>query len=103
MSYGVCNGMPTHGSFVSDNYDLGKTIINELEYDVVNGVRIKKDHNEINFYDDEIPRMVRSGGIMGLQLDERRIANDDALKKVKKSVWKNKIIHYRSEVVWRQI
>jgi hypothetical protein len=103
ISHGVCNGMPTHGSFVSDNYDLGKTFINELEYDIVNGVRIEKDYNEINFYDDEILRMVRSGGIMGLQLDERRIANDDALKKVKKSVWKNKIMHYRSELVWRQI
>ncbi len=84
ISHGVCNGMPTHGSFVSDNYDLGKTFINDLEYDIIGGTRIEKDHNEINFYDDELLRMVRSGGIMGLQLDERRIANDDALKKVKK-------------------
>ena len=58
---------------------------------------------EINFYDDEIIRIARSKGIIGLQLDERRIAHPDTLKKTKKSARRNKIMHYRSALLWNQI
>ena len=42
--------------------------------------------------------MVKSQGILGLQLDERRLANEDTIKGVKKSLFRNKIMHYRSEL-----
>jgi microsomal dipeptidase-like Zn-dependent dipeptidase len=57
----------------------------------------------INFYDEELIRVARTGGIIGLQLDERRIANKATLKKTKHSVKRHKIMHYRSELLWNQV
>ncbi len=57
----------------------------------------------INFFDEEIIRIAKSKGIIGLQLDERRIVNKETLKKTKKSLKRNKIMHYRSELLWNQI
>ena len=58
---------------------------------------------EINFYDEELLRIARSGGIFGLQLDERRIASEQTLKQIKHSAQRHKIMHYRSELLWNQI
>jgi microsomal dipeptidase-like Zn-dependent dipeptidase len=102
ISHGVCNGLPSYGSNVSNYPELGSTFINPLE-NVIGGDGKPKDHNLINFYDDEIVKMVNSNGIIGLQLDERRLANDDAIKNVKNSLFRNKIMHYRSELIWRQV
>ena len=57
----------------------------------------------INFFDQEIIRIAKSKGIIGLQLDERRIVNKKTLKKTKNSLKRNKIMHYRSELLWNQI
>lgn len=102
ISHGVCNGLPTYGAAVSDYPELGNNFINPVD-DVRGGDGAFKDHNVINFYDDEILLMVRSGGIMGLQLDERRLANEDTIKAVKHSLFRNKIKHYRSELLWKQV
>jgi microsomal dipeptidase-like Zn-dependent dipeptidase len=87
ISHGVCNGLPTMGVTHSQYPELGSTF----------------NDKEINFYDDEIIDMVKSNGIMGLQLDERRVANDETIKGTKHSFFRNKIMHYRSELVWKQI
>lgn len=58
---------------------------------------------DINFYDNEIVAMARSKGIMGLQLDERRIADKETIKRLKNSMWISKIRHYRSSLLWNQI
>ncbi len=58
---------------------------------------------EINFYDSELITLARSGGLIGLQLDERRIASKAALNTVKHSPFRHKIMHYRSELLWRQV
>ncbi|GEO07960.1 membrane dipeptidase [Segetibacter aerophilus] len=87
ISHGVCNGLPTMGATHSQYPELGSTF----------------NDKEINFYDDEIIDMVKSNGIMGLQLDERRVANDETIKGTKHSFFRNKIMHYRSELVWKQI
>ncbi|MCM4166370.1 hypothetical protein KCTC52924_03303 [Arenibacter antarcticus] len=58
---------------------------------------------DINFFDDEIIRIAKSKGIFGLQLDERRVASKNTLKNIKKSVHRNKIMHYRSELIWNQV
>jgi hypothetical protein len=102
ISHGVCNGLPTLGAKVSNYPELGNTFINPLE-NVLGGDGQFKDHNLINFFDDEIVEMVRSEGIIGIQLDERRLASDETIDRVKHSLWKNKIMHYRSELLWRQI
>jgi microsomal dipeptidase-like Zn-dependent dipeptidase len=87
ISHGVCNGLPTMGATHSLYPEIGSTF----------------NDKEINFYDDEIIEMVKSNGIMGLQLDERRVANDETIKNTKHSFFRNKIMHYRSELVWRQV
>ena len=58
---------------------------------------------DINFYDEEIIRIAKSKGIIGLQLDERRIASKKTLKNTKSSLSRSKIMHYRSELLWNQI
>ena len=58
---------------------------------------------DINFYDDEIIRIAKSKGIIGLQLDERRIASKKTLKNTKRSLSRSKIMHYRSELLWNQV
>ncbi|MGB5359026.1 MAG: membrane dipeptidase, partial [Eudoraea sp.] len=57
----------------------------------------------INFFDQEIIRIAKSKGIIGLQLDERRIVNKKTRKNTKNSLKRNKIMHYRSELLWNQI
>lgn len=57
----------------------------------------------INLYDREIVEVARSGGLIGLQLDERRIVSPEARKKVKHSLLRHKIMHYRSELLWNQV
>ncbi len=57
----------------------------------------------INLYDQEIIEVARSGGLIGLQLDERRIVSPEARKKVKHSLLRHKIMHYRSELLWNQV
>ncbi|HTJ49653.1 MAG TPA: membrane dipeptidase, partial [Cyclobacteriaceae bacterium] len=60
-------------------------------------------HDDINFYDDEIIRVAKSKGIMGLQLDERRVASKETVRQVKHSVSMGKIRHYRAELLWNQV
>ncbi|WP_297692011.1 membrane dipeptidase [uncultured Eudoraea sp.] len=57
----------------------------------------------INLFDEEIIRIAKSKGIIGLQLDERRIVNKKTRKKTKNSTKRSKIMHYRSELLWNQI
>ncbi len=58
---------------------------------------------DINFYDEEILKIAKSDGIFGLQLDERRIASESTLKQIKHAVSRNKIMHYRSALLWNQV
>jgi microsomal dipeptidase-like Zn-dependent dipeptidase len=103
ISHGVSNGLPTHGATVSKYPELGNTFINPIDNEI-GGDGQFKNHNFINFYDDEILEMVKSDGIIGIQLDERRLANDETIKHhVRHSLFRNKIMHYRSELVWKQI
>ncbi|MBT8178818.1 MAG: peptidase M19 [Eudoraea sp.] len=87
VSHGACNGLKSDEEPIVSFPETG---------DKLNPV-------SINFYDDEILRIAKSEGIIGLQLDERRIASPGTLKETKKSVKRNKIMHYRSALLWNQI
>lgn len=87
ISHGACNGLVSYLNPVTSKTNTAK----------------KLNPVAINFYDDEIIRLANSGGIIGLQLDERRIASKSTLKKTKHSFFRNKIMHYRSELLWNQI
>lgn len=87
VSHGAANGLKSFG----DKNQTGSKVAKKL-----NPV-------DINFYNDEIIRIAKSKGIIGLQLDERRIANKTTLKNTKHSIRRSKIMHYRSELLWNQI
>ncbi|OLY91703.1 Membrane dipeptidase (Peptidase family M19) [Cnuella takakiae] len=87
ISHGACNGLPNPSTSFSKYPELGNDM----------------SRGDINFYDEEILEMARSGGIMGLQLDERRIASEERLKQTKSSLVLSKKMHYRSQLVWNQI
>ena len=63
----------------------------------------KLQQNTINFYDEELILLAKSGGIIGLQLDERRVASEQTLKTTRHATRRHKIMHYRSELLWNQI
>ena len=58
---------------------------------------------DINFYDDELIVIAESGGLFGIQLDERRIASTAELKKAKGNLQRKKILFDWSRLVWRQM
>lgn len=87
ISHGACNGLKSPDNKVQ----TGSLVANKL-----NPV-------DINFYDSEIIKVAKSNGIIGLQLDERRIANKTTLEATKNSMRRSKIMHYRSELLWFQI
>ncbi|MCE2612169.1 dipeptidase [Flavobacteriaceae bacterium D16] len=87
ISHGACNGMSSHTQQTLKLTDAAR----------------KLNPVSINFYDDEILRLAKSRGIIGLQLDERRIAHPELLKATKKSLKRSKIMHYRSALLWNQI
>lgn len=59
---------------------------------------------DINFYDDEIVRIAKSNGMLGIQLDERRIGSKKAINESK--IYfpnKRKQLQKKSLLVWRQV
>ncbi|MDX2301499.1 MAG: hypothetical protein NW226_01810 [Microscillaceae bacterium] len=58
----------------------------------------------INFFDFELIKIQQSGGVFGLQLDERRIATKAAIRKTRQlRLNKQKIAYHWSLLVWYQI
>ncbi|MBT8294217.1 MAG: membrane dipeptidase, partial [Eudoraea sp.] len=87
VSHGCCNGLKSSLNRIPGN----------------SAVATKLNPVDINFFDDEIIRIAKSNGIIGLQLDERRIASKKTLKDTKHSLKRSKIMHYRSELLWNQV
>jgi microsomal dipeptidase-like Zn-dependent dipeptidase len=58
---------------------------------------------DINFYDDDLLRIARSGGLLGLQLDERRVGSPAALRKARGHVLRRKILYNWAGLVWNQV
>lgn len=89
ISHGACNGLISERD---PNYHpaLQKTAPYMYQAD-------------INFYDHEIVEVARSGGIIGLQLDERRIASTAYKKKLRVSGSKTEQRHSNSKMLWNNI
>ncbi|MBC8085492.1 MAG: peptidase M19, partial [Hymenobacter sp.] len=58
---------------------------------------------DINFYDEDLLRIARSGGLLGLQLDERRVGSPAALRKAKGHLQRRKILFHWAGLVWNQV
>ena len=87
ISHGAANGLRSRKDPVIDNQLTGPRLYSE----------------DINFYDEELLLLARTNGIIGLQLDERRLASVSTLKNVKHGIFLNKIRHYRAELLWNQV
>ena len=59
--------------------------------------------NEINFFDSELLRIARSGGIFGIQMDERRVGSKKALRKAKRGRNRKEKLYNRAGLLWNQI
>jgi microsomal dipeptidase-like Zn-dependent dipeptidase len=58
---------------------------------------------EINFYDVEILELAKRGGVIGIQMDERRLVSLALLKQVDGKLTRKKILYYRSKLFWNQV
>lgn len=87
VSHGALNGYPR----LADRHD------NQSER---NGLFNGRD---INFYDDEIVRIAKSGGIIGLQLDMRQITNKHEKNKIMHRCCKKKRPGRWLHLIWNQI
>ena len=87
VSHGAANGLRSMDEPVPDNPDTAFKLLAA----------------DINFYDNELLAIAKSGGIFGLQLDERRVASPSTLRDTKHSIAINKIRHYRAELLWNQL
>lgn len=90
VSHGACNGKI---SMAEPRYTPG------LEHTAA-----RMYAGDINFYDNEIIALAESGGIFGLQLDERRIGSKQYISEVHiNSLSKTKRMHSNSKLVWNNI
>jgi microsomal dipeptidase-like Zn-dependent dipeptidase len=87
VSHGAANGLRSMDEPIQDNKETAFKLLAE----------------DINFYDEELVAIAKSGGIFGIQLDERRIASSTTLHDTKHSISMNKIRHYRAELLWNQL
>ena len=87
VSHGAVNGLRSPESEVVDNqHTAGKFQV-----------------DDINFFDEEIVRISRSGGLFGIQLDERRAGSRTELKKASFHLSPRKMLFYQSRLIWNQI
>ncbi len=100
---------------------LKKDYVNEnipliVSHGAVNGFRSSRERvidnqntygkfqeEDINFFDDEIIKVAVSGGIFGIQLDERRVGSKSEIKKTKGNMNRRDMLFYKSRLIWNQI
>jgi microsomal dipeptidase-like Zn-dependent dipeptidase len=87
-SHGACNGM-MHIKNPNPTPGLEETARRMFDGD-------------INFYDNEIVDIAESGGILGLQLDERRISSKKFKEELEDKGY-NDPRHYNSKMLWNNI
>jgi microsomal dipeptidase-like Zn-dependent dipeptidase len=86
-SHGAVNGLRSEHEKVEDDlFNYGKF-----------------QPSDINFFDDEILRIAQSGGLFGIQFDERRLGSETELKKNNPNLNRRKMLFYQSRLVWNQV
>lgn len=97
-SHAACNGLRSMDEPVTDAKDTAPKML----------------ALDINFYDNEILLIARTGGLFCLQLDERRIGSEEALKEAKRASLKelkpirdpefmDKVRYDTAELLWNQV
>ncbi|MEO6718869.1 MAG: hypothetical protein ABIN67_00845 [Ferruginibacter sp.] len=59
--------------------------------------------DDINLFDDEILRIGQTGGLFGIQLDERRIGSVTALREARGHIRRRDILYAWAKLVWNQV
>lgn len=59
--------------------------------------------DDINFFDDELLLIEQSGGVFGIQLDERRIGSTQALRNARGHLARRDILYAWAKLVWNQV
>jgi len=87
VSHGAVNGLRSFSEKVEDDpFTQGKF-----------------QPDDINVFDDEIVRIARSGGLLGIQFDERRVAGEMELKKAGRHLNRRRMLFHQSKLIWNQI
>ena len=87
VSHGAVNGL--------------RSATEKVEDDLLNYGKFQP--TDINIFDDEIVRIARSGGLFGIQFDERRVGSESELKKNGPNLNRRKMLFYQSKMIWNQI
>jgi hypothetical protein len=64
---------------------------------------LKFYEEEINIYDKEIIRIEKTGGFLGIMLDERRLSKEKLSFRKKRKKDRGEQLHYQAGLVWKQI
>lgn len=59
--------------------------------------------DDINLFDDEILKIGQTGGLFGIQLDERRIGSVTALREARGNIRRRDILYSWAKLVWNQV
>jgi len=59
--------------------------------------------SDINFFDEEIEHIGRSGGLFAIQFDARRIAREDMVRKSYRSLWADVDAPRAARMIWDQV
>ena len=87
VSHGAVNGLRSANEKVED--------------DLFNYGKFQPD--DINMFDNEILRIAKSGGLFGIQFDERRVGSETELKKTGPNLSRRKMLFHKSKLIWNQI
>lgn len=87
VSHGAVNGLRSFNERVED--------------DLFNYGKFQSD--DINFFDLELVRIADSGGLFGIQFDERRVGSKNELKKTGPFLSRRKMLFHKSKLIWNQI
>lgn len=59
--------------------------------------------SDINFFDEELLNIGRSGGLFAVQFDSRRIAGPQTLARISKNIYSKELTRQSALIVWNQI
>ena len=87
VSHGAVTGLKSNSDLVSN--------------DILNSGKFQT--SDINFYDDEIIRIGKSGGLFGIQFDERRLGSKSEVKNSGMNINRRDMLFHKSKLIWNQI
>jgi len=94
--------LASHGA-VNGRKKVGYQGIIPPDDDYQNEEVLQFNQDDINYFDDEINRIEKSGGFLGIQLDERRLCSKKQRKLNRRMRRRSQQLHHHAGLVWKQI